>query len=62
MPIMATKRRNFNVNSRVDVDLYRQFLLTSTWGENGCPFELEYPFVNIPLMIQDKLVRKHLGI
>lgn len=56
------KRRVFDVNSKQDVEAYRQFIINKGWGSNGCPFELEYPFDNIPAMIDNKLIRHFLKI
>ena len=54
-------RRNFDPNNKEDVKEFKKFLETASW-ENGCPFNLEYPFLNIPDMIKDKLVRNLLGV
>ena len=56
------KRRVFDVNSKQDVEAYRQFIINKGWGSDGCPFELEYPFDNIPAMIDNKLIRHFLKI
>lgn len=56
------KRRVFDVNSKQDVEAYRQFIVNKGWGSDGCPFELEYPFDNIPAMIDNKLIRYFLKI
>lgn len=50
------QKREFDVNSKRDLSEYRDFLKTSKWGSNGCPFVLEYPYLTIPDMIKDKLV------
>ena len=51
----------FNPNNKEHIEAYKQFLLESRW-KNGCPFFLEFPFLTIPHMIQDKIVRNVLGI
>ena len=38
---------------------YRIFLKHKTWL-NGCIFELEWPYHDIPAMIQAKIIQKHL--
>ena len=38
---------------------YRIFLTHKTWL-NGCIFELEWPYHDIPVMIQAKIIQKHL--
>lgn len=55
-------RRSFDVNNKKDVETYRQFLVQSKWGTGGCPFELEYPFDNVPAMVDNKLIRYFLKI
>lgn len=55
-------KRLFNVNSREDVKVFKSFLQTRSWGNTGCPFAIEYPYVSIPDMIKDKLVHKYLGV
>jgi len=62
MTIEKKIRRVFNENNKADVEVYRQFLINSTWGHNGCPFLLEEPFASIPGMIDNKLIRKFLKI
>jgi hypothetical protein len=55
-------KRIFNVNNKVDCDLFKKFLVSGGWGSKGCPFVLEEPFTNIPYMIQTKIVAKALKI
>jgi len=55
-------KRHFDVNDKTDVEMYTGFLKTSAWGGTGCPFILEYPYLSIPDMIKDKLVRKFLKV
>jgi len=38
---------------------YRIFLTHKTWL-NGCIYELEWPYHDIPVMIQAKIIQKHL--
>ena len=59
--VVRTKR-DFNVNSKKDVALYRTFLIEGKWGLDGCPFALEYPYLTVPDMIKDKLIHKYLKI
>ncbi len=35
---------------------YALFLKDRTW-KKGCPFKLEFPFLDIPSMVNDKIVR-----
>jgi len=55
-------KRKFNVSSRSDVQMYKKFLETGSWGAGGCPFVLEPPYFSIPEMINDRLIRKLLSI
>lgn len=48
-------KRVFNVNNTDDLKAYKQFLKTKSWGKNGCPFELEWPWLSIPDMISHKI-------
>jgi hypothetical protein len=58
----AKQKRLFDVNSKTDVTLFKNFLVKQSWGSDGCPFILEQPYLGIPEMIKDKIVCKHLGI
>ena len=61
--ILTTRdRRQFNPSNKQDVECFRQFLVKSGWGSGGCPFELERPWLTVPDMIKDKLVRHFLKI
>lgn len=55
-------KRHFDVNDKVDVEIYTNFLKTGAWGHSGCPFTLEYPYLTIPDMIKDKMIRKFLKV
>ena len=60
--IMSKQRRQFNVNNSADCSVFAKFLKNGAWGKDGCPFEIEDPWLSIPDMIKDKLARKYLGI
>lgn len=55
-------RRQFNIKSRADIAMFKNFMTNNGWGEGGCPFELEYPYSSVPDMIKDKLIRKMLKL
>lgn len=55
-------KRYFSVASKKDIEMYRNFLERGTWGHDGCPFALEYPYLTIPDMIKDKLIHKFLKV
>lgn len=56
------QKRFFNVNEKKDVDVFKKFLKNRAWGKTGCPFILEEPWLSIPDMIKDKLVRHYLKV
>lgn len=58
---MIKPKRYFDVKSKKDIQLYKVFLKENAWG-NACPFVLEYPYLNIPDMIKDKLIHKFLKV
>ena len=65
MSILETivkQKRYFDVSSKKDIAMYRGFLANHTWGHDGCPFVLEYPYLTIPDMIKDKLIHKFLKV
>lgn len=59
---LIRQKRFFNVKSKSDVKLAKLFFENHTWGTDGCPFILEYPYLTIPDMIKDKVIHKSLGI
>jgi len=56
------KKVQFDVNNEEHIDRFKQFFVNKSWGSKGCPFDLEYPWLNIPDMIKDKLIRKMLNV
>jgi hypothetical protein len=58
---MRRYKRYFDINSKEDVELYRNFLMTSGWGD-PCPFILEFPYLTVPDMIKDRLIKKFLKV
>jgi hypothetical protein len=55
-------KKIFDPNDANDVKCYKSFLKNSSWGVTGCPFILENPYLSIPHMIQDKIVRNLLKV
>ena len=49
-PIVA-----FDANNSEHRRYYRQFIETRSWGNEGCPFEIEWPWNSVPDMIQYKI-------
>ena len=52
-------RRNFDVKSKTDLQIFKQFIDTSGWGHMGCPFICEEPWLSIPDMIKDKIAQEY---
>jgi hypothetical protein len=55
-------KRMFDPNNQKDIDCFKKFLRYGKWDKNGCPFMLENPYISIPHMIQDKIVKNLLRI
>jgi len=62
LDIIIRTKRNFDVNSKKDVEIFTRYLKTKAWGKEGCPFTLEFPHLTVPDMIKDKLVLKFLKV
>lgn len=62
MVLTIKPRILFDINNKKHMDTVAKFLKNSAWGKDGCPFVLEEPWLSIPDMLKDKIVRKHLGI
>ena len=61
--IKSNKKRKFDINNKQDVEIYKHFLVNHDWKLTGtCPFILEFPYLTIPDMIKDKLIRKYLKV
>ena len=48
-------KRVFDPKNPDDLKAYRLFLKKNNWGKNGCPFELEWPWLDIPAMLSHKI-------
>ncbi len=46
-------RRKFNPADKNDLAELKHFRQTGTW-ETSCPFELEFPYIEIPAMCNSK--------
>jgi hypothetical protein len=62
LDMMIRPKRLFDVGSKKDVSSYTKFLRTGSWGHDGCPYVLEFPYLTIPDMIKDKLIHKFLKV
>lgn len=56
------QKRVFDEHSKKDIQCAKDFFREHTWGDGGCPFVLEYPYLTVPDMIKDKIVHKALGL
>lgn len=59
---LVRQKRYFDPNKKTDIQSAKDFFTNHSWGHDGCPFILEYPYLSIPDMIKDKLIHKVLGI
>lgn len=59
---LIRQKRYFNEFSKKDIQVAKQFFENHSWGVNGCPFILEYPYLAVPDMIKDKMIHKSLGL
>ena len=50
------QRHQFDPSSKEDLKIVRKFLHDNKW-ESNCPFYLEWPYLDIPSMIKDKIVK-----
>lgn len=48
-------KRVFNPSSRKDLAVYKNFIQNGTWGPDGCPFVLEFPYAELPVMLSNKI-------
>jgi hypothetical protein len=55
-------KRFFNINDKRDVLIAKKFFKEHAWGGDCCPFVLEFPYMNIPDMIKDKMIHKFLNL
>lgn len=53
------QKRIFNPASAADLAVYKHFILNDRW-ENGCPFVVEWPFLDVLNMIEHKIIHQHI--
>ena len=58
----AHQRHFFDATSKSDMQLARNFFVKHAWGSEGCPFFLEVPWLNVPDMLKDRIMKYHLDI
>jgi hypothetical protein len=49
------QRHQFDPSSKDDLRKARIFFHTMSWGPAGCPFNLEWPYEDIPYMLKTKI-------
>jgi len=49
------QKRQFDPSKRKDMKAYAEYVRNNNWGANTCPFELEWPWLNIPSMLEYKI-------
>jgi hypothetical protein len=52
-------KREFDPDSREDLVEYKHFLEHHTWRD-GCPFLVEWPYLDIIKCIEDKIVKHYI--
>ena len=65
MSVLAQVQRQrvrFDPGDKKHIETYRNFKTNNKWDITGCPFELEWPYLNIPDMIKDKIINHYLKI
>ncbi len=65
MSVLATiikQKIFFDPNDKKHINMYKTFLRTHAWGNDGCPFILEFPYLTIPDMIKDRMIHKLLSV
>ena len=50
------QRRMFEPSSKEDMKIVGKFLHNMKW-ENNCPFYLEWPYLDIPTMLKDRITK-----
>jgi hypothetical protein len=58
----AYQRHFFDPTAKADMKLAKDFFIKHAWGSNGCPFFLEVPWLNVPDMLKDRIMKYHLDI
>jgi hypothetical protein len=51
----AFTKRRFDPTKKSDLAVYKTFITTGSWGDEPCPFQLEWPSLNVPNMIERKI-------
>ena len=62
MVLASRPRVLFDIEDKKHLEIVAKFFKNYAWGNEGCPFVLEEPWLSIPDMLKDKITKKHLGI
>lgn len=54
-------KRYFDPTVREDLLAFKHFMRTRSWGKDGCPFALEWPWLSIPDMITHKVAEHYVN-
>jgi hypothetical protein len=58
--LVSQPKRVFNPKNREDLIEYKHYVQKGTWKSGVCPFQLQWPYLSIPHMINDIVVRHYL--
>jgi hypothetical protein len=53
--LLLNKKRKFKPSNKKDMEIVKEFLRTDKWGPEGCPFVLEWPYLEMPYMLKTKI-------
>ena len=48
-------KRQFDPTKKEDMLAYKKFMVKNSWGANGCPFLVEWPFLSVPDMMRHRI-------
>jgi len=55
--LSVNHRHIFEPSNKEDMKIVKTYLHTNSWGLKNCPFILEWPYLDMPSMIKDKITR-----
>ena len=55
-------KEQFSPLNKVHMKMAAQFFRNYRWGQNGCPFQLEWPYEDIPYMLKTKITEHSLKV
>ena len=48
---------SFDPSNKNHMKLVKEFFRENRWGEQGCPFYLDWPYIDMPYMLKDKITQ-----